>query len=265
MQHKPRPASLRTLACALAALVAPVHTQELAPMAESQPELYVIEATVDDLISFAALVEAWADAPITVLDLDLGPSTGLGQTRQLRAHLYSPSLDAMYQPTLKVEGVQFTLVKPKPASATAPRKRRGSLRPDRETGRYELTFSDLDFGPEEGPSEPAPPKRLHRLNGKEATLEGYMIPLEWDGKDGVAEFILVPHLMQCCFGGSPALDEWILVTPPEDQPAPYVPLKPIRIEGRLVLPSLEVGESEEEFDVAYRMFEASVQPVLTEK
>lgn len=83
--------------------------------------------------------------------------------------------------------------------------------------------ADLEFPPE-----------VKRLDGREVSIVGYMIPGEID-QGNVRDFMLVRDLMGCCFGGSPMPDEWVDVLMEEDAEAEYRPYMPMRVTGVLTL------------------------------
>ena len=83
-----------------------------------------------------------------------------------------------------------------------------------------------------------------------------MIPLQWEEKQ-VTELMLVAHLAECCFGGAPNYDEWIHVRAPKGKPIDYLPYEPIRIQGKLELPTVPPNKQDPDFDVAYRLIDAS--------
>ena len=56
---------------------------------------------------------------------------------------------------------------------------------------------------------PPPPSAIE-LDGQMIFIKGYVLP--GNGGDNMTEFVLVPDLGTCCFGGQPALTDKILVT-----------------------------------------------------
>lgn len=70
----------------------------------------------------------------------------------------------------------------------------------------------LDAEEKDGP----PPQSAIDLDGKKIFIKGYVLP--GNGGEDLMEFVLVPDLGSCCFGGQPALTDKILVTitNPED-------------------------------------------------
>ena len=76
------------------------------------------------------------------------------------------------------------------------------------------------------------PQEIQDLAGRDVTIVGYMIPVEWQ-RTQVTEFMLVRDLLACCFGGAPQPDEWIHVTMAEGKGAHYFPFVPVAVEGKL--------------------------------
>jgi hypothetical protein len=54
------------------------------------------------------------------------------------------------------------------------------------------------------------PNRLRAADGKNLSVDGYMIPLTYQGKK-VTQFILAMNQNTCCFGGNPQIHEFIIV------------------------------------------------------
>ena len=55
------------------------------------------------------------------------------------------------------------------------------------------------------------PERIRAADGKEVNVDGFMIPLEFNGKK-VRKFILAMNQNTCCFGGNPQIHEFIIVS-----------------------------------------------------
>ncbi len=60
------------------------------------------------------------------------------------------------------------------------------------------------------PELPIPPSALE-LNGQRVFVKGYVHP-GVDRRRGIRQFVLVPDMKTCCFGGQPALTDMIEVT-----------------------------------------------------
>jgi hypothetical protein len=54
------------------------------------------------------------------------------------------------------------------------------------------------------------PERIRAASGKLVNVDGFMIPLEYNGKK-VSKFILAMNQNTCCFGGNPQIHEFIIV------------------------------------------------------
>ncbi|MEM9799317.1 MAG: M56 family metallopeptidase [Planctomycetota bacterium] len=52
------------------------------------------------------------------------------------------------------------------------------------------------------------PSRVAGFDGQRVSMEGYMIPLSFDGEQ-VSEFILCRDILECCFGGAPKWGHWV--------------------------------------------------------
>lgn len=90
------------------------------------------------------------------------------------------------------------------------------------------------------------PEAVQALDGKEAAIVGYMIPLEYKPKtDEIKVFMLVRDLMACCFGGAPRPDEWVYVEMDGDSSSKLYPYLPIVVRGKL-----KVGRLEDEFGLS---------------
>lgn len=83
---------------------------------------------------------------------------------------------------------------------------------------------------------PAPvdsvPEELLALDGQDAVLVGFMVPIEVDAK-GVKQFVLSQNRSFCCYGVTPALNEMVLVRMQGDRRAPFLKDVPIAVYGGL--------------------------------
>lgn len=75
------------------------------------------------------------------------------------------------------------------------------------------------------------PTRIKAASGKKISVDGFMIPLEYKGRE-VTKFILAMNQNTCCFGGNPQVHEFIIVTAPDDGVADQMDI-PLRVTGRL--------------------------------
>lgn len=55
------------------------------------------------------------------------------------------------------------------------------------------------------------PARIRAADGKVVNVDGFMIPLEYNGKK-VGKFILAMNQNTCCFGGNPQIHEFVIVS-----------------------------------------------------
>ncbi len=69
------------------------------------------------------------------------------------------------------------------------------------------------------PQYPIPPAALD-LDGKRVFVKGYVHP-GVDRRKGIKQFVLVPDMKTCCFGGQPALTDMIEVTLKDPQRINY--------------------------------------------
>ncbi|MBX3167432.1 MAG: DUF3299 domain-containing protein [Candidatus Eremiobacteraeota bacterium] len=93
------------------------------------------------------------------------------------------------------------------------------------------------------------PPAITNLNGTPLRLSGYMLPVDMDGEK-VATFVLVRNQAMCCFGQTPAMNEWVMVRFPAGRSVAMNMDQPISVMG-----NFEVGEQIEEGAVIslYRM------------
>jgi hypothetical protein len=81
---------------------------------------------------------------------------------------------------------------------------------------------------------PRLPPAIRELDRKLVSIQGYMIPMEWDGT-AVKAFMLVRDMANCCFGQMPKPDEWVEVLMQEGKTAEYYPYVPVLATGILEL------------------------------
>ena len=75
------------------------------------------------------------------------------------------------------------------------------------------------------------PARIQAATGKKISVDGFMIPLEYKGRE-VTKFILAMNQNTCCFGGNPQVHEFIIVTAPVDGVEDQMDI-PLRVTGVL--------------------------------
>jgi hypothetical protein len=76
-------------------------------------------------------------------------------------------------------------------------------------GYVRVSFEELQPD-KKHPQMPIPPAALE-LDGKRIFVKGYVHP-GVDRRSGIKQFVLVPDMKTCCFGGQPALTDMIEVT-----------------------------------------------------
>ena len=74
-------------------------------------------------------------------------------------------------------------------------------------GYQRISFFDLQ--PEAGTAFPIPQSAV-ALNGARVFIKGYVYP--GDQRQGLKQFVLVPDMGTCCFGGQPKLTDMVEVT-----------------------------------------------------
>lgn len=71
-------------------------------------------------------------------------------------------------------------------------------------------ISFVELNPEDPQAPAMPPKTAIALDGKPVFIKGYVYP-DGQGED-IKQFVMIPDLKTCCFGGQPKLTDMILVT-----------------------------------------------------
>jgi len=92
------------------------------------------------------------------------------------------------------------------------------------------------------------PEAVRALDGRKVSIEGYMIPIDFQ-KGKIISFILSKAMFGCCYGDSPQINEVIKVVSADGKPMSYLTMP--RVTG-----ILEVGEefdSEGYIDSIYRI------------
>lgn len=72
--------------------------------------------------------------------------------------------------------------------------------------------------PENPKTLPEVPAKIRALNGNKVHIRGFMVPIDIAGGE-TRLFALVPSQMSCCYGMTPKLNGWVLVTTPAAKPA----------------------------------------------
>lgn len=112
-------------------------------------------------------------------------------------------------------------------------------RPRVPPGATLITYGDLAFSDTLGLEKLKPgealrkvPKSVLKLEGRPVVLQGFMIPIQSDGKDGIKVFLLIPNQMSCCFGIPPQLYQ-IVEVKMVDHPAAPAMDQVLTVLGRL--------------------------------
>ena len=140
-----------------------------------------------------------------------------------------------------------------PANSEGTQPEKPKARTDPESGLPLITWEDLRLPDETvddlvdallypesySEEESAFPEDIAALDGKEIVIEGFMIPLEWEG-ERVMSFMLVGDMLACCFGGAPEPDAWIDVKM-KGKGAEYFVQLPILVRGILHIEGLDDG------------------------
>ncbi len=119
------------------------------------------------------------------------------------------------------------------AASRTPRRPLDTLRELQRGGRSLARLQNFRF-----------PEPIQALDGKDAAVVGYILPLEFKPKsaDEVRVFMLVRDLMACCFGGAPRPDEWIYVEMEGDSSSKMYPYLPVIVRGTLKVGRVDEGE-----------------------
>jgi hypothetical protein len=86
------------------------------------------------------------------------------------------------------------------------------------TGYLRISFDELQPD-KQHPELPIPPAALE-LDGKRVFVKGYVHP-GVERRTGIKQFVLVPDMKTCCFGGQPKLTDMIEVTLQDPQRIDY--------------------------------------------
>jgi hypothetical protein len=114
-------------------------------------------------------------------------------------------------------------------------------------GHTRVSFSELQ--PENRMQANVIPKRAVKLRGEKIFIKGYIHP-GVSGMDKVDQFVLVPDMGTCCFGGQPAPTDMILVRTTRDARVSYG-TRPVKLAGVFdVGPQQNFGEVK---NVLYRL------------
>lgn len=85
------------------------------------------------------------------------------------------------------------------------------------------------------------PDEILALDGVDAVLVGFMVPLDVDSQ-GVAAFVLSQNRSFCCYGITPAMNEMVVVQMEPGARAPFIKDMPIAVYGALSVSELREGD-----------------------
>ena len=89
------------------------------------------------------------------------------------------------------------------------------------------------------PPRPDPfPPDIKNLDGRKMELTGFMYPLRME-KGKIAEFLLMPSILSCCFADRVRMNEFVAILPADGKPVKF--LTQVTVRG-----PLEVGEEKDE-------------------
>ncbi len=71
-------------------------------------------------------------------------------------------------------------------------------------------ISFVELNPDDPKAPALPPATAAALDGKQVFIKGYVYP-DGQGED-IKQFVMIPDLKTCCFGGQPKMTDMVLVT-----------------------------------------------------
>lgn len=101
------------------------------------------------------------------------------------------------------------------------------------------------------------PDDILAYSGKNIRVTGYMLPMDIADNGDVRAFFLMKDMASCCFGGTPRMNEWILVNVKKGVTVRYIAYQAINVDG-----PIEVGEKIENGRLSslYRLTADAVTP-----
>jgi hypothetical protein len=134
------------------------------------------------------------------------------------------------------------------------------LDPDTQHISFErLSVPDYEGEPyfddaEQKPSEEIFPPELLALDGQKVALDGFMNPLDFEGRE-VVSFLLSPYPPGCCFTGMPRYDELVdAMSATEGETFQWYPYRALRATG-----VLRVGEQLDEYGYVLSIYRLEVE------
>ncbi|MDB6025444.1 MAG: hypothetical protein JWM68_1667 [Verrucomicrobiales bacterium] len=99
------------------------------------------------------------------------------------------------------------------------------------------------------------PANIRKLDNQLVTIDGFMLPLTYE-KDMLTEFLLMRDQMECCFGGTPEMHQFIKVH--VKSPVPPIDFSAVRVRGVL---RVSADRQSGVLSDIYRMEADKVRPV----
>jgi hypothetical protein len=116
------------------------------------------------------------------------------------------------------------------------------LVPPAKPGEHNQPRFRMDFGNLFEPlAPPEPAEIVPALNGQDARIAGFIVPLEGDGVDSVAEFLLVPYFGACIHVPPPPANQIIFVRLQKPYKLAEDMWNPYWIEGTLHTENVDAG------------------------
>jgi hypothetical protein len=102
------------------------------------------------------------------------------------------------------------------------------------------------------------PQEIKALDGQPVLLLGFMVPVEFDDKGKLTAFAITQNQAFCCYGVTPAMNDWVMVKMPEGATAEFRAQEPVAVYG-----TFDVGEELDEGYVLslYRLAATEVSTV----
>lgn len=106
------------------------------------------------------------------------------------------------------------------------------------------TLKTLDMDPKT--KAPKPSGELTKIIGKEITMKGFMMPLDYDSKT-VSEFLFMPYIPACMHVPPPPPNQLVLVKMKKGVPGVAPSMYPIELTGKLSV------EANKDLESSYKM------------